>query len=411
MSIIQRKKLRFSRFSGYFRRFLGDFMRIHTVKEEEKTPALIAELYGISEDVLVSPNEYGGVLAQGRELLILTPTRTYLSGRTDTVAGIAERFRVSKTDILRRNPPIGRGEALWGKELAVKYDVPPLGTCAVLGFLFRGVKKERLSFVLPYLTHLAVGAYRIRGTVLERMFNPERAVKMSLEAGICPFLRVFDCTYGAFLDGGEKEKRLAEALVSVARTGNFSGIVLSSHPTGDGQKALVSFLLKLKKLSMDAGLSLLFEGDEKTPVQISEVTDGGVFIYDKTYLPNIPSFDDGERKALASFSEASECGGVFVDIPGEGFYTDRYVPINEILNSRRVRKIETDQASLVSSASVGTDVIKFPSLGNVEQRLRLVRELGFLGVSVNVGNVPTEHLMAIHSLFSPTGIFRPFSIG
>lgn len=384
-------------------------MRIHTVKEE-KTPFEIAELYGISEDVLLAPNEYAGTLTPGRELLVLAPTRTYRPKGTDTPSGIAERFRVSAADIVRRNPPIGRGEKIHGKELAVKYDVPPLGTCAVLGFLFRGVKKQRLSFVLPYLTHLAIGAYRIRCDVLERIFNPEWAVKMSLEAGICPFLRVYDCTCGSFLDGGEKEARLADALVNVAKTGKFSGIVLSSHPADDGQKALIPFLLRLKKLAMERGLSLFFEGDEKTPAEITEITDGGVFIYDKTYLPNIPSFDDGERATFTNFSERGECGSVFIDLPSEGFYDGRYVPLNEILPSWRVRKIQTDESTLVSSATIGNEIIKFPSLGNVTERLKLVHELGFLGVSVNVDTVPTEYLMAIHSLFSPTGIFRPFSI-
>lgn len=384
-------------------------MKIHTVKEAQ-APSEIGELYGISEENLLSVNVYGGTLVPGRELIILTPTRTYRPRRNDTIPKIAERFRVSTADILRRNPSLWREDGLRGKELAVKYDVPPLGTCAVLGFLFRGVKRERLSFVLPYLTHLAVGAYRIRGAVLERIFNPREAVKMSLEAGICPLLRVYDCTYGAFLDGGEKEGRLADNLVGAARVGNFSGIILSPTPPEDGKEAYLKFLLRLKKLTTDAGLSLLFEGDEKTPAEITEITDGGVFIYGKTHLDVIPSFADGERAVLTDFSERSECGAVFVDLPSESFHNGLYTPVNEILSSRHVRSIETDESTLVSSAHVGAKTVRFLSLGNVTERLKLVRELGYLGVSVSVGSVPTEHLMAIHSLFSPTGIFRPFSI-
>ena len=75
-------------------------MHIH-IKRNDECIRDIAEGYGVSEQNLRQINEiYEGDAAEGEELLILTPTRSYTVQPNDSLERIALRFGVLKKDIL-----------------------------------------------------------------------------------------------------------------------------------------------------------------------------------------------------------------------------------------------------------------------------------------------------------------------
>ena len=78
-------------------------MNIHITKKGEKLTD-IAEKYSVSEENIKNTNElYELSPADGEELLILQPTRTYKVQFGDTPERIALRFGIGKNDIFLNN--------------------------------------------------------------------------------------------------------------------------------------------------------------------------------------------------------------------------------------------------------------------------------------------------------------------
>ena len=117
-------------------------MRIHTVKPSE-TLTDIAKSYGITEENLIYTNSYGiKKAAIGEEMLILTPTRTYVLKKNDTIERLCLRFRTRKSDILSQNPWIIKDGLIPGRSVVLKYDDKTHGTSAANGYFYSGCDRS-----------------------------------------------------------------------------------------------------------------------------------------------------------------------------------------------------------------------------------------------------------------------------
>ena len=84
-------------------------MVIHRIKKDE-TVSDVAKLYGVDEDILRTNNglDARDRPAVGEELLILTPTRTYVVKGGDSAERLALRFGVLRRELMANNPFIER---------------------------------------------------------------------------------------------------------------------------------------------------------------------------------------------------------------------------------------------------------------------------------------------------------------
>ena len=380
-------------------------MRIHRVERGESVFG-IARRYGVSPASIIEVNglENPDALAVGQELLVLTPRRAYTARSGDTVSGVARRFGMKKEELYAANPSLLYEDRLYeGQMLALGYGDARLGMAASCGYVFSGCSEEAIMRALPYLTYLTVAAIAVRGDKVERLFDGERVVKIAKEHGKVPILRVF-------LDGcGERYRDgdgFAEELIGLTREGGYAGLALSV-PEGDVEAQVYEeFLLNLRKRMIGSGLILFCEAVCGRDYGYAELADGCV-------LSCAPPADDrakNERRAFESYAEEAESSKTFMDITSFAVVGGEYLDY-----ATAVRTAAKVGAEIRHNAGRGLCeyryrgrggeeiAVEFESLENIKAKLDLVGELGYMGISFDVGRTPIAHLMAYSALFSGIG--------
>ncbi len=383
-------------------------MKIHRVKCGESLGD-IAAMYEISEDRIRENNSLSGTLAEGQELLILRPTRTYTAKKGDTPRGIAARFGIKTHELSAANPSLSDEGVIGGREYAVKYPAPPFGTAAANGYFYKGSKKSSLLRVMPYLTYLTVGAYRLSDNGRPvRLFDPAECVRTAKDMSKVSLMRVYDGTEGEAYTSAEKRHVLAEELVALASSGGFSGITLSLQSAARKHgKELAEFLIELRRAMIGCDLILFTECGSQTPLFVPELSDGSVFMYEKCALENPPSFALGERHALTEFAEEAESSKALIYLNSHAVGGRDFLPIRDALAGK---KIDFDAEALLCRTERGGMPICFESLENTKAKLALLSELGFSGIAFDVDGVRREELMLFSSLFSPVHYSMPYSV-
>lgn len=386
-------------------------MKIHSIKKGESIKA-VAEKYEISEERIRENNSgVPSMPCEGRELLILRPTRTYTARTGDSVSAVAHRFGIKPQMLALNNPSIIESDICAGKELAVKYPLPHFGTAAANGYLYSGAPLSALKRAMPYITYLTVGEYRLSGGELIRLFNAKDAVAAAKAAGKVVLMRVYDGGNGESYATAEKRSLLTSALVSAAKSGEYCGITLSSHNSAVNFAAEFSeFLMTLRKKMIGCDLVLFTETDEALSPDVAELADGSVFIYGKQSCKNPPSFNDGERRVLTDFAKHAESSKAMVYVSSEAYTGGGYIPRGVALElAERSGGIKTDADALLSRFTFKGQAVVFDSLENTKAKLELISELGFNGAAFDIGTAPTEYLMMFSSMFSPVHYQLPYS--
>ena len=283
------------------------------------------------------------------------------------------------------------------------YSDARLGMAASCGYLFAGCSEEALRRGLPYLTYLAVAEVALRGGEVHRLFNGEWAVNMARRHGKVPILRVFLEGCSECYRGGDS---FADLLIELAREGGYAGLALSV-PEGDVEAQVYEeFILNLRKRMIGSGLILFCEAVCDRDHSYADLADGCV-------LSCAPPADDRarrERRAFEDFAEEAESSKTFVDITSFAVAGGEYLDY---------------MAAVRTAAKVGAEIrhnagrgvceyryrgrggeevaVEFESLENIKAKLDLVGELGYMGISFDVGRTPIAHLMAYSALFSGIG--------
>lgn len=387
-------------------------MIIHRTKKGESIQK-IAEEYDVSEERILENNTAVKVQPTvGRELLILRPTRTYVTSAGDTEMAISKRFGIKPWMLTANNPSLTERGLLPSREIAIKYPTPPLGTAATNGYFFRGTKLTELKRVMPYVTYLTVGAYKLEGDRLVRLFNTREITRIGRDSGKVVLMRVYDGSDGDIYSDKEKSKALAAELIATALAGDFCGITLSFHKSAIKYAAeTANFLVELRKGMIGCNLILFIETDERLPTEHCELADGCVFMYEKTGDIKPPSFKDGERRMLTSFAESTESSKAMLYLPSEAHTGSDYIPLAKALEmSSLAEEISTDDETLLSSFASNRAPVVYESLGNTKAKLELIGELGFTGAAFDIRQVLTEQLMIFSALFAPVHYQIPFSL-
>ena len=378
-------------------------MHIHRAKENESIYDIARE-YGVSPVKTAENNELEirGRLPVGREILILTPSRTYNVKSTDTLGKIADRFKTSKDALMRLNPELqGREKLYSGQLLTIRESTPSYGMISTNGYLYAGAPKDKLISVIPYLSYVTVCSAVYKDGHVRSLYPCEETVEIIKSVGRAPMLRV----YLGELPRQDEIADLASSVSILAASGGFAGITLSSLNSLTNDKgAAENIVFNLRRKLMENDLLLFAEGEIDRDTSYMDYADAGVLTYDKIHLSDTPSFDEGERAAFEAFAYASETSRSFIEIPSFAYSGGRYVEKKEAQKTadKRCASIFYDEDKKLSRASYGRHKkreIIYESLENTKAKLELLSELGFMGISFDIGRVCTQDLVMAASMF------------
>ena len=376
-------------------------MQIH-IKSDGESLRDIAEKYGISEDNLIMINELSeGEAADGEELLILIPTRSYTVQYGDTPERIALRFGIRQSDIFSLNPWVKSSELRQGQTLALKYGERRGGMAVANGYFYKGCKAELLRRAMPYLTYVTFAGAVADERGVRRSADFNREVALATEEKKIPLIRVYDRYADRYKRGGDLNE-FAEELIAIAQDGGYKGIVLNACSLKNSAEEFSSFLMILRKLMIGCDLILITEINEESPIEFSEYADGSVMYYPKYALDDAPSFAEGERKILSDFACRSESAKTFIDLPSLVRRGKEFVTIGEMMKMARRNRwsIEHNESTLLSHIRDRKQgEYSYSSLQNIKALLELTNELDYMGICFDIMRTPLSHLMMYNSMF------------
>ncbi len=366
-------------------------MVIHRV-EDGQTVTDIARGYGVDEDILRMNNGLSDEMpAVGEELLVLTPTRTYVVRRGDSPERLALRFGIMRRELTALNPWIEREGLVPGRRLALRYDERKYGQTAANGYFYSGSNPDTLRERLPYLTYVTVASAIAEGGELKRIFDGRDAVGIVRMADKIPLLRIY-CKGGEASDERVDEE-LIEKMIYAAISGGYKGITLG------GCLPCEDFIMKLRKKLMGSDLILFNEVDEGAPEYLCELADGIIF-FGPTALRDKGGF--ASRAALEGFAIKRESNRCMPELCSFSEGDGGFIPIAEALRIARRGgcRIERDDArGLCSFTHKRTGKYVFPSLENIKATLDTVHEYGYMGISYDIARTPLSYLMMYGALF------------
>lgn len=376
-------------------------MRIHIKKPSERLME-IAEEYSVSEDNIRKINEISeGEPADGEELLILVPTRSYTVQYGDTPERIAIRFGIKRSYIFSLNPWVEDEGLREGNNISLKYGEKPCGMAVANGYLYKGCTQGQLLRVMPYLTYVTFAAGIADERGVRRATDFKREIELVKRARKIPLIRVYDRYAERYKRGGDLTQ-FAESLIALAIDGGYKGLVLDSCTLDNSAEEFTAFLLVLRKMMIGCDLILITEINENSPMEFSEFADGSVMYYPKYAIDNPPSFADGERRILADFACRGESAKTFIDLPSLARRGKEFVSVGELMrNVRRHRwSIESNENTLLSHTGDKKqgDYI-YSSLEGIKSILELIGELDYMGICFDIMRTPLSHLMMYNSMF------------
>jgi LysM repeat protein len=378
-------------------------MQIYRVKNSESVYDIARE-YGVSPIRIAYDNdlEIRGRLPRGREILVITPSRTYSTRSQDTLEGIARRFKTSKESLLRLNPELGGRDKLYaGQTLSVRNGAPSYGMISANGYLYSGTSKESLLSLIPYLSYVTVCSAVYKDGRVHNLFPSNDTVALVRAYGRAPMLRI----YLTELPSTEGAADFASSVGILAGSAGFAGVTLSNLSSlSRDVRRLESLVLTVRKQLIDNGLLLFAEGDLESNTSYIEYADAGVLTYDKLHKADIPSFADGERATLEGFAYSSESSRAFVEISSFAYSGGKYIEKREAMRitDKKHGEIFGDSERKLQIAAYGKHKrreIILESLENTKAKLELVSELGFMGISFDIGRVCVPDLMMAASMF------------
>ena len=382
-------------------------MRIHKVKRGESVSDIARE-YGINEEILERSNEItkGEGISEGEELLILMPTRTYTAREGDSITRIALRFGTPISEIMRMNPHLFRDEINKGDIIAVKRDARPYGMGAANGVYYKGCPEWKLRRALPYTTYITVGSGIYDGERCYESFNGGEVAEVALENGKLPILRIYDKSGGGFSKTAEGRHKHIDELIYAALKGGYRGIDLAGGDFGEGYE---EFLVELRGRMIGLDLILISEIDADSPIAVSDFSDGAIFGFNKCGMGRLEDmgFDVQERRAFEKFANEGESTKTFIELPVFGYQESvGFVEVCEAIKAARMQGAVThtnDDGKISDFQDKKKGRVEYNSLSNIMARLEILEEMGYMGISFDIGRCPISYLMLYDAMFKSVG--------
>lgn len=212
-------------------------MLIHVVQQGE-TLQLIAEFYGVSEEMLIQDNglETPDDLVIGQSIVIAYPELTYTVKEGDSLTDIAESHNVTVMQLLQNNPYLSEREYLFpGDIIIIRYN--KIGKITTHGNAVPYINKTTLRKTLPYLTYLSVLNYTAadNGEIIS-YYDDTEIIQITKDYGVMPLMLLTTLTiegdanirtaYDLLLNE-EFQNRQIESILIILRTKGYYGINIS----------------------------------------------------------------------------------------------------------------------------------------------------------------------------------------
>lgn len=382
-------------------------MRIHRVRDGECLSD-VAACYGVDGRFIEICNEIhnGERLSCGEELLILTPTRTYKARYGDSLARVSLRFGVPAGELHRMNPHISGDELREGEIVAVRRDERPYGIGAANGIYYKGCSMEKLRRAMHFCTYITVGSGIYDGERCYESFDGGEIVRLALDNGKLPLIRVYDKSDGSFCGDKDKRKKYIDGLIFLAMGGGYRGILLARR---DFRAGYEEFLVELRGRMIGLDLILISEISAESPMGISDFSDGAVLSCDKCFSEECAdvSFEDFEERMLTDFANKGEATKTFLEMPTFAVSKNgEFLDTADALHLARGRGAVTEKSEIAEMCSF-TDKrygsLRYNSLNGIKRRLDLGAELGYMGISFDIGRCPLPYLLTYDALFKSVG--------
>lgn len=376
-------------------------MKIHITKAQESLSNIASE-YDVDEEIIRNINEIKrGEPAEGEEILIIRPTRTYTTQYGDSVERLALRFDIPRREIYLMNPHLCGRELAVGEKILLKCAERSHGMKVANGYLYKGCSEEKFKRTMPYLTYVTLASAIADGNGIKKTFDDRKWVNLALSEEKIPLIRVYDKHSERFKNKGDQSD-YANSLIKLAKDGDYKGIVLNTNIFSDSAENFSEFLMILRKQMIGCDLILITEADENTPYEFCEYADGGMIYYPKYAMGNAKSFSDGERSMLADFACNCESAKTFVDIPALAMLGDNCIPILEANESARSHRctISCNENTLLSHFNDRKQgECRYLSLRGLNELYELVQEFDFMGVCFDIMRTPLSHLLMYNAKF------------
>ena len=186
----------------------------------------------------------------------------------------------------------------------------------------------------------------------------------------------------------------------LASSRGYAGVCVLNSSVGSKDMALM-----LRRVMLSSGLLLFIEQDIRSH-ECAEYADVTVLTYDKIHMNPIPSFKDGEERAISEYAERCNPEGSLIDLSPFALLGENYVDKSEAYGylDRIGSKLDYLENEKIITAEVGKGKRKrlfvSESLENTVAKLRLVGEYGYLGISFDVMRIPQAELLIFAAMFS-----------
>jgi len=164
-------------------------MEIHVVQQGE-TLQMIADSYGITEDMLIRDNGLENTynLVIGQALVIAVPEVVYTVKEGDSLVSIADSFNVTIMQLLMNNPFLSDREYIYpGEVLIISYNRK--GDITIHGNTNPNIDRNILRKTLPYLTYLSIVNYTAtnEGEIIS-YYDDSQIIEITKAYGVIPLL-------------------------------------------------------------------------------------------------------------------------------------------------------------------------------------------------------------------------------
>jgi len=239
-------------------------MTIHVVQAGD-TIASIANKYKVPanrlvrENGIINPNN----LVIGQTIVIAYPSKTYEVKEGDTLESIAKENQITIMQLYRNNPVLfDRDYIIPGETLIISYDTQTTITTNAYAYPF--INRENLRNALPYLTYLSILNYKtMKGGEIESFYDDSELIQVAKEAGVVPLMLLTSLTILGernpeivydILINTQYQDRHAQNMANIMKEKGYSGINITiTHLNSANQELYLSYLRRVTTYLRDEG--------------------------------------------------------------------------------------------------------------------------------------------------------------
>ena len=237
---------------------------------------------------------------------------------------------------------------------------------------------------------MGVGAFD--GRRISFGFLDTEIVDTALANGKLPLMRVYDKSNGEVYRNKDRRGDYIDELIETARCRGYFGIVLGGGRDG---KDYESFLVELRGKMIGKDMMLFSEITPKCPIFISDYSDGAIL-----------STGEGFADEMRQFASSGESTKALVELPVFGFCEDggfiNVADAREMAN-RNNSSFTDENGNCLSFTDKRHGRICIDSLTGIKNRLDIIADLGYMGISFDIARCPLSYILTYDALFKSVG--------